>query len=47
MLKERVYANNPHSLQELQDNIMPEISYISIQQQQGVSKNVFLQCRHA
>jgi hypothetical protein len=46
-VKEKVYSSNLHSLEELQDNIMHEISGISIQQHQGMSKNIFLQCRHA
>jgi hypothetical protein len=46
-LKEKMYTNNPHSLEELQENIMHEISAISTQQFQGVFKNIFFQGRHA
>jgi hypothetical protein len=32
MLEEKVYMNNPHSLEELQANIRHEISAIPVQQ---------------
>jgi hypothetical protein len=40
-LKEKVYINNPHSLEELQANIRHEISAVPIQQLRRVSVNIF------
>jgi hypothetical protein len=41
MLKEKVRVNNPHSLEEIQQNTRLEISANPIQQLQRVSKNIF------
>jgi hypothetical protein len=43
-LKEKVYVNNPHSLEELQENIRHEISTIPVQQIGRVSRNIFSRC---
>jgi hypothetical protein len=44
MLKEKVYMNNPHSLEELHSNIRHEISAIPVKQLRRVSGNIFLLC---
>jgi hypothetical protein len=41
MLKEKVYLNNPHSLEKIQRNTRLEISADPIQQLQQVSKTIF------
>jgi hypothetical protein len=37
-------VNNPHSLEELQENIRHEISAIPVQQLRRVSRNIFSRC---
>jgi hypothetical protein len=39
-----VYVNNPHALEELQENTGYETSTIPTQQLQHVSGNIFSQC---
>ena len=43
-LKEKVYVNNPRTLQELKDNIRNEVNLISIDELQKVSQNMFTRC---
>ena len=43
-MKEKVFANNPHMLQELRDNIHHEINLISKDKLQRVSQNVLERC---
>jgi hypothetical protein len=39
-----MYVNNPHSLEQLKENIRHEISAIPVQQLQRVSTNIFSRC---
>ena len=43
-LKERVYANNTHTLKELKENICIEIFNITEQQLCCVARNIFQRC---
>jgi hypothetical protein len=44
-LKDKVYVNKPHSLQELKENIHQEIFVIQRQQLCHVSRNIFSRCK--
>ena len=43
-MKEKVFTNNPHTLQELRDNIRHEINLISRDELQRISQNVLERC---
>ena len=43
-MKEKVFVNNPHTLQELKDNIRREINLISSDEFQCMSQNVLERC---
>jgi hypothetical protein len=43
-LKDKVYETNPHTLEELKNDIRHVISTISGQEQQRGNKNVFRNC---
>ncbi|KAJ4436345.1 hypothetical protein ANN_18976 [Periplaneta americana] len=45
MLKEKVYANNPHTLEELEESIRLGISTISATEIRQVFNNVFKRCQ--
>jgi hypothetical protein len=44
MLKGKEYMNNLHSLEEIKENIKHEISHVSVQQLQRMSRNMFSWC---
>jgi hypothetical protein len=44
MLKGKEYMNNLDSLEEIKENIKHEISRVSIQQLQRMSRNIFSWC---
>jgi hypothetical protein len=43
-LKDKVYVNNPHTLDELKDNIRVEISHITREELRHVAGNIFRRC---
>jgi hypothetical protein len=43
-LKDKVYVNNPHTLDELKDNIRVEISDITREELRRVAGNIFSRC---